>query len=163
MPARASHLAPFVIPFGFASPIIAIFGSPDCLNSLDDFTGALRTKLRSARPFRAASKRKEDMRILLFNPDNGVTRNFMPHLWMFLLKALTPPEHEVLLIDGNAKPLNDRELVRYIKEENIGLVGIGAMTRMVQKSYRLDDVVRAGGIPIGMGGPHVTEAPDKAM
>lgn len=31
------------------------------------------------------------MRILLYNPDNGVTRNFMPHLWMFLLQALTPP------------------------------------------------------------------------
>ena len=30
------------------------------------------------------------MRILLYNPDNGVTRNFMPHLWMFLLQALTP-------------------------------------------------------------------------
>src|SRR5262245_5681041 len=45
------------------------------------------------------------MKILLYNPDNGVTRNFMPHLWMFLLKALTPPEHEVLLIDGNAQAL----------------------------------------------------------
>jgi len=42
------------------------------------------------------------MRILLYNPDNGVTRNFMPHLWMFLLKALTPAGHEVVLIDGNA-------------------------------------------------------------
>jgi hypothetical protein len=40
------------------------------------------------------------MRILLYNPDNGVTRNFMPHLWMFLLQALTPSGHEVLLIDG---------------------------------------------------------------
>ena len=39
------------------------------------------------------------MRILLYSPDNGVTRNFMPHLWMFLLHALTPPGHEVLLID----------------------------------------------------------------
>ena len=44
------------------------------------------------------------MRILLYNPDNGVTRNFMPHLWMFLLKALTPAGHEVVLIDGNAQP-----------------------------------------------------------
>ena len=103
------------------------------------------------------------MRILLYNPDNGVTRNFMPHLWMFLLKALTPPGHEVLLIDGNAKPLNDRELVRYIKEQNIGLVGIGAMTRMVQKAYRVADVVRAAGIPVVMGGPHVTEEPDEAL
>jgi hypothetical protein len=45
------------------------------------------------------------MKILLYNPDNGVTRNFMPHLWMFLLQALTPPSHEVLLIDGNAQPM----------------------------------------------------------
>ena len=43
------------------------------------------------------------MRILLYNPDNGVTRNFMPHLWMFLLQAITPPDHEVILIDANAR------------------------------------------------------------
>src|SRR5467141_2395774 len=103
------------------------------------------------------------MRILLYNPDNGVTRNFMPHLWMFLLKALTPPEHEVLLIDGNAKPFDDQQLVEFIKTENIGLVGIGAMTRMVQKAYRVADVVRAAGIPVVMGGPHVTEEPDEAL
>ncbi|MFS8084327.1 MAG: cobalamin-dependent protein, partial [Acidobacteriota bacterium] len=103
------------------------------------------------------------MKILLYNPDNGVTRNFMPHLWMFLLKALTPPDHEVLLIDGNAKPLSDQELVTFIKEQNIGLVGIGAMTRMVQKAYRVADAVRAGtGVPVVMGGPHVTELPDEA-
>src|SRR5258708_884100 len=104
------------------------------------------------------------MKILLYNPDNGVTRNFMPHLWMFLLKALTPPGHEVLLIDGNAKPLNDQELVQFIKEQNIGLVGIGAMTRMVEKAYRVADAVRAGtGVPVVMGGPHVTELPDEAL
>ena len=38
------------------------------------------------------------VKILLYNPDNGVTRNFMPHLWMFLLQALTSSGHEVLLI-----------------------------------------------------------------
>jgi len=54
------------------------------------------------------------MRILLYNPDNGVTRNFMPHLWMFLLKSLTPPEHEVLLIDGNARPMNKQQLVHLL-------------------------------------------------
>jgi hypothetical protein len=25
------------------------------------------------------------MKILRYNPDNGVTRNFMPDLWMFLI------------------------------------------------------------------------------
>src|SRR6058998_2193577 len=34
------------------------------------------------------------------NPDNGLTRNLMPHLWMFLLQPLSPSGHEVLLIDG---------------------------------------------------------------
>ena len=71
------------------------------------------------------------MRILLYNPDNGVTRNFMPHLWMFLLQELTPPGHEVILIDGNAKAMTDDEIVRFVQQEKIGLVGIGAMTRMV--------------------------------
>src|SRR5437667_6872834 len=103
------------------------------------------------------------MRILLYNPDNGVTRNFMPHLWMFLLKALTPPGHEVLLIDGNAKPMNDAELVRFIKEQDVQLVGIGAMTRMIAKAYRVADTIRAAGVPVVMGGPHVTELPDEAL
>src|SRR3989449_5635222 len=103
------------------------------------------------------------MKILLYNPDNGVTRNFMPHLWMFLLQALTPAGHEVLLIDGNARAMSDKELVGYIRENGIGLVGIGAMTRMIAKAYRVADVVRAAGVPVVMGGPHVTECPDEAL
>ena len=103
------------------------------------------------------------MRILLYNPDNGVTRNFMPHLWMFLLQALTPPEHEVLLVDGNAQGMSDEELVRFIRKEEIGLVGIGAMTRMIAKAYRVADAIRAAGVPVVMGGPHVTEVPDEAL
>jgi radical SAM superfamily enzyme YgiQ (UPF0313 family) len=103
------------------------------------------------------------MKILLYCPDNGVTKNFMPHLWMFLLQSLTPPDHEVLLIDGNTRPLSDADLVRYVLDEKVGLVGIGAMTRMVAKAYRVADAVRAAGVPVVMGGPHVTEAPDEAL
>ena len=103
------------------------------------------------------------MRILLYNPDNGVTRNFMPHLWMFLLKSLTPPEHEVLLIDGNAKPMNEQQLVQFARKQQIGLVGIGAMTRMIARAYSFADALRAAGIPVVMGGPHVTELPAEAL
>ncbi len=103
------------------------------------------------------------MRILLYNPDNGVTHNFMPHLWMFLLKTLTPAGHEVLLIDGNARPMDEKQLVRFIQRENIGLVGIGAMTRMIARAYRMADAIRAAGVPVVMGGPHVTEVPDEAL
>jgi radical SAM superfamily enzyme YgiQ (UPF0313 family) len=103
------------------------------------------------------------MRILLYNPDNGVTRNFMPHLWMFLLKALTPPGHEVILIDGNAQPMDEPGIARYVREQKIDLVGIGAMTRMIAKAYRVADAIRAVGVPVVMGGPHVTELADEAL
>jgi radical SAM superfamily enzyme YgiQ (UPF0313 family) len=103
------------------------------------------------------------MKILLYNPDNGVTRNFMPHLWMFLLQALTPPGHKVVLIDGNAKAMTREELVRFCREENIELVGIGAMTRMVARAYKVADALRSAGIKVVMGGPHVTECPDEAL
>src|SRR5262245_35928833 len=87
----------------------------------------------------------------------------MPHLWMFLLQALTPKHHEVLLIDGNARAMTDEELVSFVKREKVGLVGIGAMTRMIAKAYRVADALRAAGVPVVMGGPHVTEIPDEAL
>jgi radical SAM superfamily enzyme YgiQ (UPF0313 family) len=103
------------------------------------------------------------LNILLYNPDNEVTNNFMPHLWMFLLKSLTPEGHEVFLVDGNSLRLNENELVAYVREKNIGLVGIGAMTRMIRKAYEMADAVRAAGVPVVMGGPHVTELPGEAL
>ncbi len=103
------------------------------------------------------------MKILLYNPDNGVTRNFMPHLWMFLLQALTPKEHEVILIDGNAKAMSKTELVEFCRKEDVGLVGIGSMTRMIARAYGVADALREAGIKVVMGGPHVTECSEEAL
>jgi radical SAM superfamily enzyme YgiQ (UPF0313 family) len=103
------------------------------------------------------------MRILLYNPDKGVTRNFVPHLWMFLLQALTPPCHEVFLIDGSAQPMDEAGIAQFVREKKIGLVGIGGMTRMIAKAYRMADAVRATGVQVVMGGPHVTEMSDEAL
>ncbi len=129
--------------------------------------GALRlqrTSEKEARIVGSTRRMKEKtMRILLYNPDNGVTRNFMPHLWMFLLQALTPPGHEVLLIDGNAQPMDEDGIAQFVLEQKIGLVGIGAMTRMIAKAYRMADAIRAVGVPVVMGGPHVTEMADEAL
>lgn len=112
----------------------------------------------------ASSVRKcPKMKILLYNPDNGVTRNFMPHLWMFLLQSLTPKEHEVVMIDGNAKAMTIPEIVEFCGRENIGLVGIGAMTRMVARAYKVSSALREAGFKVVMGGPHVTECPDEAL
>jgi radical SAM superfamily enzyme YgiQ (UPF0313 family) len=82
---------------------------------------------------------------------------------MFLLQSLTPAGHEVVLIDGNAQPMDEAGIARYVREEKIDLVGIGAMTRMIAKAYRMADAVRAAGIPVVMGGPHVTEMADEAL
>jgi len=103
------------------------------------------------------------VKILLYNPDNGVTRNFMPHLWMFLLQALTPSGHEVLLMDGNAQPIDEAGIAKYVRDNKIDLVGIGAMTRMIAKAYRMADAVRSTGVKVVMGGPHVTEMADEAL
>lgn len=103
------------------------------------------------------------MKILLYNPDNGITRNFQPHLWMFLLQELTPSGHEVLLIDGNTRAMDEDGLARYVIDEKIDLVGIGGMTRMIAKAYRMADAVRAVGVRVVMGGPHVTEMADEAL
>jgi radical SAM superfamily enzyme YgiQ (UPF0313 family) len=103
------------------------------------------------------------MKILLYNPDNGVTRNYMPHLWMFLLRTLTPPEHEVILVDGNTNAMDEDALATFVRDQGVDLVGIGAMTRMVAKAYRMADAIRKTGVPVVMGGPHVTEMPDEAL
>ncbi len=101
--------------------------------------------------------------ILLYNPDNEVTNNFMPHLWMFLLQSLTPPGHQVFLVDGNAQRLSEDELVAYARQRRVELAGIGAMTRMAAKAYRAADALRAAGVKVVMGGPHVTEVPDEPL
>ena len=82
---------------------------------------------------------------------------------MFLLQSLTPPGHEVVLVDGNARPMDEAGIANYVREQNIDLVGIGAMTRMIAKAYRMADAVRAVGVPVVMGGPHVTEMADEAL
>jgi len=82
---------------------------------------------------------------------------------MFLLQSLTPPGHEVLLIDGNARPMNEAQIAQYVRDEKIDLVGIGAMTRMIAKAYRIADAIRATGVKVVMGGPHVTELADEAL
>jgi hypothetical protein len=37
------------------------------------------------------------------------------------------------------------------------------MTRMVARAYRMADAIRATGVPVVMGGPHVTEDADEAL
>src|SRR5436190_14096640 len=82
---------------------------------------------------------------------------------MCLLQSLTPPEHKVFLVDGNAQPMTEAELGDYVRANKIELAGIGAMTRMAARAYRMADAIRAAGAKVVMGGPHVTEVPDEPL
>jgi radical SAM superfamily enzyme YgiQ (UPF0313 family) len=102
--------------------------------------------------------------ILLYVPDNQITRNFLPHLWPFLLRNLTPSEHQVSIIDGNILHWEEREIVDYVRANDIALVGMGFMTRMAQKAYRMAAAIReATSVPVVMGGPHVTGLPEEPL
>jgi radical SAM superfamily enzyme YgiQ (UPF0313 family) len=104
------------------------------------------------------------MHVLLYVPDNQVTNNFVPQLWPFVLQRLTPKEHRVTIIDGNALHYDADELVKFILQNKVDLVGMGFMTRMAQKAYRMAAAIReATTVPIVMGGPHVTEVPDEPL
>lgn len=104
------------------------------------------------------------MHILLYVPDNQVTNNFVPQLWPFVLQRLTPTGHRVSIIDGNAMQYSAAELVDFIVHNGVDLVGMGFMTRMAQKAYRMAAAIReATKVPIVMGGPHVTEVPDEPL
>jgi radical SAM superfamily enzyme YgiQ (UPF0313 family) len=104
------------------------------------------------------------MHILLYVPDNQVTNNFVPQLWPFVLQRLTPKEHRVSIIDGNAIHYTPQELVKFILQNQVDLVGMGFMTRMAQTAYRMAAAIRkTTQVPIVMGGPHVTEVPDEPL
>jgi radical SAM superfamily enzyme YgiQ (UPF0313 family) len=104
------------------------------------------------------------MRILLYVPDNHVTRNFVPQLWPFLLRQRTPSGHDVSIIDGNVDRLSIPELVGWVQDHRIDLVGMGFMTRMARKAYDAAIAIRTQtGVPVVFGGPHVTSLPDEAL
>jgi radical SAM superfamily enzyme YgiQ (UPF0313 family) len=102
--------------------------------------------------------------ILLHVPDNQITNNFLPQLWPFLLKNLTPKEHRVTIIDGNVVKWDEREIVQFVRTQAVDLVGMGFMTRMAQKAYRLGRAIRTETeVPVVFGGPHVTAVPEEAL
>lgn len=70
------------------------------------------------------------MKIPPYNPDNGVMRNFMPNPWIFLLQSITTPQHQVLLIDGNARAMTEQELARAL------LIGQGEICRPTKTFIR---------------------------
>jgi radical SAM superfamily enzyme YgiQ (UPF0313 family) len=104
------------------------------------------------------------MHVLLYVPDNQVSRNFIPHLWPFVLQTRTPRPHKVTILDANAHPQTPDSVAAYVREHQVDLVGMGFMTRMTQVAYQTAAAIRSQtSARVVMGGPHVTELPDEPL
>jgi radical SAM superfamily enzyme YgiQ (UPF0313 family) len=85
--------------------------------------------------------------------------SLFPPLNLALLAALTPREHEVAIRDACVHPIDTTE----IEGADLDLVGITTMTGNAPAAYQIADQFRARGIPVVMGGSHVTVMPDEAL
>jgi len=99
------------------------------------------------------------MKILLISPVYQVDKPSqelltLPALSLHIIASLTPPEHEVKIIEEEVK-LTDTN-------EDCDLVGISCYTANIRRCYQLADKFRARGIPVVLGGIHPTVMPDEA-
>jgi radical SAM superfamily enzyme YgiQ (UPF0313 family) len=104
-------------------------------------------------------------RIHLINPkaDTFATRPlffgkalYSPVAGLLAVAALIPEDqYEIILTDENIEPI-DFDL-------NVDMVGISSMTSYVNRGYEIADAFRARGIPVIMGGVHVSYLPQEAL
>jgi radical SAM superfamily enzyme YgiQ (UPF0313 family) len=78
----------------------------------------------------------------------------MEPLSMALLASLTPPEVEVRFYDDRLEPISF--------DEETDLVAISVETFTAQRAYKIARRFRARGVPVVMGGYHVTLLPEEA-
>lgn len=74
----------------------------------------------------------------------------LPHL-----AAITPPEHQVEVVNLQREALN--------WDDPVEVVGITAMTSMANSAYALADRFRERKMPVVLGGPHPTAMPREAL
>jgi radical SAM superfamily enzyme YgiQ (UPF0313 family) len=79
----------------------------------------------------------------------------LPNLGLLKVAALTPPEWEVVIVDEKVETLD--------LSRQADLVGITAMTPLVKRGYAIADHFRSRGIPVVMGGMHVSKLPEEAL
>ena len=72
-----------------------------------------------------------------------------------LLAALTPPEHEVRIVDEAFAPDDI--------DEEVDLVGITVMTDLALRAYQIADTYRQRGVKVVLGGIHPTVLPGEAL
>ena len=81
----------------------------------------------------------------------------LPSLGLLTVASLTPPDVEVVYVEHDELPSEEDEL------ELFDLVGISSFTARIDAAYRLADRYRAMGVPVVLGGLHVSLMPDEAQ
>ncbi len=99
------------------------------------------------------------MRILLICPKSNfpdVTPGSLriPQLTLPILAGLTPPDHEVLMVEEEFDPLPMKDCW--------DVVGITAMTATAPRAYELASLFRHNGSKVILGGIHPSVLPDEA-
>src|SRR5215207_756948 len=101
------------------------------------------------------------MRLTLIYPSVGRKENTpyvrawqMQPLSMALLASITPPDVEVRFFDDRMEPIG--------YDEPADLVAISVETFTALRAYRIARRFRARGVPVVMGGYHVTLLPEEA-
>lgn len=99
------------------------------------------------------------MKILLVSPRTGRQSKtpsalMIPQLGLHILAGLTPPEHEVKIVEEEVEDVST--------EEPCDLVGISCMTANAPRAYDLADEFRRRGRKVVLGGVHPSILPDEA-
>jgi len=80
----------------------------------------------------------------------------LPSLGLLTLAGMTGPEHEVAYVE--VPDLRDLPAL----PAGFDLVAISSYSAQIAEAYELADRYRAAGVPVALGGPHVTALPDEA-
>ncbi|MDG1432136.1 MAG: radical SAM protein [Paracoccaceae bacterium] len=81
----------------------------------------------------------------------------LPSLGLLTVAALTPPDVEVEYLEFDEVPQSDDDL------PDFDLVALSSLTARIDATYDLADRYRALGVPVVLGGLHVTLMPDEAQ
>ncbi|MBX3388149.1 MAG: B12-binding domain-containing radical SAM protein [Phycisphaeraceae bacterium] len=84
----------------------------------------------------------------------------LPPLGLLTLAGMTPANWHVSFREA---PAADEALVESIVSERPDLVAISALTASILEAYALADALRVEGIPVVLGGLHVTALPEEAI
>ncbi len=100
------------------------------------------------------------MKILLISPTIDTEKRtnkglMMPQLALYILKGLTPPGHDVRIIEEESEGID--------LEQDCDLVGISCMTANAPRAYELCQEFRKRGKTVILGGVHPTILPYEAL